>query len=70
MALKNFYADQTQIDRLTPKGADASEKAINAAKRIMMLDGMVLVRDACRDSTSDLLAFTAFFARIIDAEMK
>lgn len=65
-------ADKAQLDRLTPEGAGASLGALNAAKRIMLLDGLALVRQSCRGPNSgsfDVAAFTAEFARIIDREM-
>jgi hypothetical protein len=68
--MKNFDADQAEVNKLTPETTGATEGAVEAAKRIMMLDGLACVRNACRGSTHDIAAFAAEFARIIDSEIK
>ena len=67
--MTNYDLDKTEVERLTPEACGASQSSVDAAKQIIMMDGLAIARNAMRGPNSgsfDVCAFTAHIARIIE----
>jgi hypothetical protein len=58
-----------QVEQLTPEKVGCSQAALDAAKAIMRLDGLGVLRESLVRGSFDQAAMCAHWARIINSEV-